>query len=96
MPKSIEYYLSMGCDRAVAEYFASGRKSITAVTPNKDFTLTIVFDNGEKRRYDVNRVYIDKTHCIAWDIDPTVDSEVVWSNKLDLCPDSCYIDSVPI
>lgn len=115
MPKSIEYYLSIGCDRAAAEYFASGRKSITAVTPNKDFTLTIVFDNGEKRCYDVkplftknsvfnkissledfNRVYIDKTHCIAWDIDPTVDSEVVWSNKLDLCPDSCYIDSVPI
>lgn len=42
------------------------------------------------------RVYVDDTHCVAWDIDPDVDSEQVWSNKVDLCPDSCYLDSVPI
>ena len=42
------------------------------------------------------RVYLDPQHCVAWDIDPTVDSEVVWSNKLDLCPDSCYLDSTPV
>ena len=30
------------------------------------------------------------------DIDPNVDSDVVWNNKVDLCPDSCYVDSVPI
>lgn len=41
------------------------------------------------------RVYIDDCHCIAWDIDPAVDSEKVWSNKVDLCPDTCYLDSVP-
>ena len=29
-------------------------------------------------------------------VDPDVDSEKVWSNKVDLCPDSCYIDSVPV
>ena len=27
--------------------------------------------------------------------DPNVDSEVVWNNKVDLCPDCCYVDSVP-
>lgn len=42
------------------------------------------------------RVYVDDTHAIAWDIDPTVDSRKVWNNKVDLCPDTCYIDSVPI
>lgn len=42
------------------------------------------------------RVYLDDCHCIAWDIDPAVDSEKVWSNKVDLCPDTCYMDSVPI
>lgn len=41
------------------------------------------------------RVYVDDTHCIAWDIDPYIDSNKVWSNKVDLSPDSCYIDSVP-
>ncbi len=41
------------------------------------------------------RVYLDDCRCVAWDIDPTVDSNQVWSNKVDLCPDSCYMDSVP-
>lgn len=115
MTKTIEYYLSKGFDRPAAEYFASGRKKIVGVIPNDDFTLTISFDNGEKRLFNVapflqkgtvfetfanienfRRVYIDKENCIAWDIDPTVDSEEVWNNKVDLCPDSCYIDSVPV
>lgn len=33
---------------------------------------------------------------LIWDVDPAVDSSKVWSNKVDLCPDSCYIDSIPI
>lgn len=115
MPNTVEYYLSKGFDRKAAEYFASGKKKITNVVPNSDFTLTIRFDNGETRLYDMRpllkigsvfeplikpenfrRVYIDNTHCIAWDIDPNIDSEKVWSNKVDLCPDSCYIDSIPV
>ena len=27
---------------------------------------------------------------------PNVDSNEVWENKVDLCPDSCYMDSVPV
>lgn len=42
------------------------------------------------------RVYIDEQHCISWDIDPEIDSAIVWSNKIDLCPDSCYVDSTPV
>ena len=115
MKKTVEYYLSKGFDRKAAEYFANGRKRIVGVIANNDFTLTLSFDNGEKRLYDVapllkkgtvfetfanienfRRVYIDDQHCIAWDIDPNIDSNEVWSNKVDLCPDGCYIDSVPI
>ncbi len=115
MPNTVDFYLSKGLDQRTAEYFASGRKSIVGVIPNKDFTLTISFDNGERRLYDMRplllpgtvfepfakmenfqRVYVDDTHCIAWDIDPHVDSDVVWSNKVDLCPDGCYLDSVPL
>ncbi len=115
MNRTVEYYLSKGFDRKTAEYFAGGRKKIVGVVPNDDFTLTISFDNGEQRLYDVSpmlkkgtvfetfmnvedfrRVYVDNEHCIAWDNDPTVDSKTVWSNKVDLCPDGCYIDSVPI
>lgn len=115
MPRSVEYYLSKGFDRPMAEYFAAGRKQITAAIPNRDFTLTLYFDNGERRLYNVApllrpgtvfapltqwenfcRVYVDDTHCVAWDIDPTVDSNIVWNNKVDLCPDTCYVDSIPL
>ena len=115
MTKSVEYYLSKGFDRPTAEYFASGRKKITAVRANENFTLTLDFDNGESRLFDCapllkpgtvfepfiklenfKRVYLDEDHCVSWDIDPNVDSKVVWSNKVDICPDGCYIDSVPI
>lgn len=115
MPKTVEYYLSKGYDLKSAEYFANGRRKITSVAPNDDFTLSIVFDNGEKRLYDVRpflkkgtvfepflninafrRVYLDEHNCISWDIDPNIDSREVWNNKIDLCPDSCYIDSKPL
>lgn len=115
MAKSVEYYISKGFDRPIAEYFASGRKKIVSVVPDKNYTLILEFDNGEKRLLDCapffengtvfekiknyddfRRVYLDSTHCVSWDIDPNIDSEVVWSNKIDLCPDSCYVDSVPI
>lgn len=115
MMNTVNDFLAKGFDRKTAEYFADGRKTITSVTANDDFTLTIGFDNGEIRLYDMRpflkkgtvfepfmklenfrRVYVDDTHCIAWDIDPTVDSNKVWKNKVDLCPDGCYLDSVPV
>lgn len=111
----VNYYLARGCDQKAAAYFASGRKTITSVMANDDYTLLLTFDNGEKRLYDTShlftngsvfnkiktltdfkRVYLDDSHCVSWDIDPNVDSKKVWSNKLDLCPDSCYLDSVLI
>lgn len=114
MGKPVEYYLSKGYDRRMAEYFSVGRRKIIRVIPNDDFTLSLTFDNGEERIYNVapllqtgtvfetfrklenfRRVYLDDCHCVSWDIDPTVDSEIVWNNKVDLCPDNCYVDSIP-
>ena len=115
MQKTAEYYLSRGFSPEAAAYYAAGRRRITGVTPNADFTLTLTFDNGECRLFDMapllqpgtvfaplrdpasfRRVYLDETHCVSWDIDPAADSAVVWSNKVDLCPDSCYLNSVPV
>lgn len=115
MSHTVEYYLSKGFDLPAAKYYAGGRHKIISVAPNDDFTLTIGFDNGEKRVLDVKpmlaretvfapfrdinnfrRVYLDEQHCVSWDIDPEVDSGKVWSNKVDLCPDTCYIESVPM
>lgn len=115
MKKTVEHYLSVGFSQKLAEYFSAGRRRITAVFPNDNFTLSLSFDNGEKRIYNMaplllsgtvfaplkeldifRRVYLDDCNCVSWDIDPTVDSSLVWSNKLDLCPDECYVNSVPV
>ncbi len=42
------------------------------------------------------RVYLDEQNAVSWDIDPNVDSNIVWNNKVDLCPDTCYVDSIPL
>lgn len=115
MAKSVSYYLNRGFNPKMAEYFASGRKQIIKVSPNDDYTLTITFNNGERRLYDMRpllkegtvfepfikpenfrRAYVDDTHCIAWDIDPNIDSDKAWGNKVDLSPDVCYVDSIPL
>ena len=42
------------------------------------------------------RVYLDEDLCVSWDVDPKIDSHTVWSNKVDISSDSCYLDSVRI
>lgn len=115
MKRPENYYLSKGFDKKAAEYYANGRRQIKDVVANNNFTLTISFDNGEKRIYDMRplvkkgtvfeplanienfgRAYVDENHTIAWDLNPDIDSSKVFSNKIDLCPDSCYIDSKPM
>lgn len=110
MGKSIEYYLSKGFNIKMAEYFSKERRIIVSVVANDDYTLTLEFDNGEKRLYNVapliehgtvfenladlcnfSRVYIDDSHCVSWDIDPNVDSNTVWNNKITIDSDVCYV-----
>ena len=43
---------------------------------------------------DFRRVYLDG-NAVCWDMDPNVDSKKDWYNVIDLCPDWCYIMSVP-
>lgn len=73
--------------------FNNGEKRLYDMRPLlKKGTVFEPFSKLENFR----RVYVDDNHCIAWDIDPNIDSKKVWSNKVDLSPDSCYIDSVSI
>lgn len=51
------YYLSRGFERPVAQYLAHGRRRILAVIPNNDFTLTLGFDNGERRLLDMKPIF---------------------------------------
>ena len=98
MPNTVDFYLSKGFDRPMAEYFARGRKRLAAVAPQHDFTLLLTYEDGEQRVYDMKPLldYLDDTCAVSWDIDPNVDSNVFWNNKVDICPDGCYVDSVPL
>ena len=113
--KTVEQYLALGFDLKMAEYFAAGKKTLTAVEAMDNYCLLLTFDNSEKRILDLSdtisdgtvfaflkdynnfkRVYVDSCHAVCWDKDPTVDSELVWDNKVDICPDTCYVDSAKI
>ena len=104
MGKNIEYYLSKGFNIKMAEYFSKGRRTIVSVVANDDYTLTLEFDNGEKRLYNVaplikhlaglsnfSRVYVDDNHCVSWDINPNIHSNTVWNNKITIDSDVCYV-----
>ena len=113
--RTVDEYLKMGIPLPYAKYYASGTKRIVSAFPNDDFTVTILFNNGEKRKLDIKpiineggvfnhikapeafkRLYVDDTYTICWDIDPNIDSNVVYENKIDLAPEFCYVESVPI
>ena len=40
------------------------------------------------------KVFLDEFGNVAWDIDETKDSSVYWNNRIDLCKDALYLDSV--
>ena len=59
MQNTVDFYLSKGFDSKMANYFASGRKKITSVKANEDYTLLLTFDNSEKRLFDM-KPYLKK------------------------------------
>ena len=73
---------------------------VEAVQANADFTLSIVFTNGEARRFDV-KPYLDKG--IFRELrDPRAFKRVrpflgsiQWAGGQDLCPDTLYEESEP-
>ena len=42
------------------------------------------------------RCYIDSDGSICWDKDSTIDSSKIWSNKIDIGADNCYLESESI
>jgi hypothetical protein len=73
---------------------------VKEVKPLPDFRLLILFENGERRVFDVSP-YLD--HGVFQALrDPTMFNSahisfdtVAWSNGADLCPEVLYRDSTP-
>ncbi len=73
---------------------------VKAVKPNPDYTLTLLFANGEVRLFDV-KPYLDigifielKDKSLFNSVKPFLGS-IQWQNGQDFCPDTLYLDSVP-
>lgn len=41
-----------------------------------------------------NEVFLDEFGNVAWDIDKSIDSSIHWNNRIDLCKDALYLDSI--
>lgn len=74
---------------------------VIKVHPNKDFTITLTFANGEVRRFDV-KPYLDKGIFQALrdarmfnTVRPVLGS-IQWQGGQDFCPDTLYMDSEPL
>ncbi len=74
---------------------------VKAVEPNADYTLTLYFTNGEVRNFDVNP-YLEygifqelRDRGVFNSVRPVLGS-VQWSGGQDFCPDTLYLDSIPV
>lgn len=74
---------------------------VRAVHPNPDYTLTLEFDNQEVRVFDV-KPYLDKgifqelrEKSVFYSVRPFLGS-VQWAGGQDFCPDTLYLDGVPV
>ncbi len=72
---------------------------VKSVKPNPDYTITLVFANGEVKRFDV-KPYLNigifrelKSMSVFNSVKPFLGS-VQWEHGQDLCPDTLYMDSV--
>ncbi len=70
---------------------------VKEVYPNQDYTIKIVFDNGEEKLFDV-APYLDKgifrelkNKSLFATVKPFLGS-VQWKNGQDFCPDTLYVD----
>jgi len=74
---------------------------VKAVKPNPDYTITLVFTNGEVRLFDV-KPYLNKgifqelkDKGAFNSVRPLLGS-VQWQNGQDFCPDTLYSESIPV
>lgn len=72
---------------------------VKQVTANKDFTLTLVFTNGEVGEFDM-KPYLETgifRELQDWNLFRTVKpflGSIQWVHEQDLCPDTLYLDSI--
>ncbi len=74
---------------------------VKTVKPHPDYTLTLIFTNGESRLFDVNP-YLDKgifrelrDKSLFNTVRPFLGS-IQWKNGQDFCPDTLYLEGCAV
>ncbi len=71
--------------------FDNGEVRIYSMAKELDGTFAVLKD-----KVKFQSVFIDEFGNAAWDIDDSVDSIEHWENRIDICKDALYMDSVPM
>lgn len=74
---------------------------VVSVVPEQDYSLLIVFENGEKRRFDVkpllNRKPFSKLRDLALFMKATIAYDTVtWPGNIDIAPETVWDKSEPV
>jgi hypothetical protein len=74
---------------------------VSEVKPGNDLTLLLTFNNGEVKSFDV-KPYLGigifkqlNDVSVFTSVRPLLGS-IQWSNGVDLCPDTLYLESVKV
>lgn len=71
--------------------FDNGEVRIYNMKDDLDGVFSVLQD---KKKFQ--SVFIDEFGNVAWDIDDSVDSKKQWGNRIDICKDALYMDSVTV
>lgn len=74
---------------------------VESVIPQHDYTLRLLFANGETRVYDAHELLSDAAFAPLRDLQfflraHRAGHSVVWSDEIDIAPEYLFENSVPI
>ena len=70
--------------------FNNGEVRIYSMQKELEGVFSVLKD---KKRFQ--SVFIDEFGNVAWDIEDAVDSNEHWGNRIDICKDALYMNSIP-
>ena len=74
---------------------------VKAVTPHPNYTLTLVFMNDEVKAFDVKPylqtgIFRELQDLTLFNSVKPLLGSIQWKNGQDFCPDTLYLDSLPV
>ena len=74
---------------------------VKQVTSNNDYTLLLKFTNGELRKFDMKPyldigIFAELKELKLFKTAKATLGTVSWKNGQDLCPDTFYLESIPM